>query len=138
MTRQQNIPADSAPAHPSTLVPSTSVPATSVNVLERIFALPRIGKIALVALIAVVVVLFVTPAIDYLYLTQFFTMETRMAPSLVAAVAGVIMYGVGWYLLLWDDRQRRVGLALYLMLAAIALIGVIALTIYGLVWAGQG
>lgn len=116
---------------------STSIAPTAVSPTERILGLPRIAKILLVAFLSLMVVLALQPAIDYLYLTRFFSAETLMAPALVAVVPGMIMYVLGWWLLLWSGPVRRVPLNVYLGVGLFVTTIVVVLLVYGVISAGQ-
>ncbi len=66
---------------------------------ERLTRLPRLARIALAALFAVATTLLLTPIIDNIYLTYFFDFNTRIVPALVSTAAGVVVYLVGWVLM---------------------------------------
>ncbi|MDK3161473.1 hypothetical protein QPK87_33710 [Kamptonema cortianum] len=109
------------------------------NLFERILRyvvfLPRAGRIGLVIMTTLVAVALVFPAVDYVYLTQLFDFETRNLPALVTAAIGIVVYVIGWYALLRDEPEvnvrSRVTLG-YILCAAVALIALIALLLYGL------
>ena len=67
---------------------------------EQALALPRIWRILLVSLFALAVTLAVTPIVDNFYVSNFFSMETRLLPSLVSVGLGIVTYAVGWRLLI--------------------------------------
>lgn len=117
---------------------STSVPPTTVSPLERVIGLPRIAKILLIAFFSLMMVLMLQPAIDYVYLTRYFNTETVIAPALVGVLPGVVMYLIGWGLLLWDGPIHPRALGLYLGIGVFVTTVVVVLLVYGFIWAGQG
>jgi drug/metabolite transporter (DMT)-like permease len=103
--------------------------------VERILAVPRLWRLAFVALCSMALVAVIFPAVDYIYLERFFSVETRVLPSLVSAAAMLIMYGAGYGLMVgWRGETpapRRV-ILLYILLG-LALIGIaLGLIVYGL------
>ena len=59
-----------------------------MRIIEWIIGLPRLTRILLVAAFALAVTLSISPLVDIIYADFFFSMDTRMAPSLVTAVFG--------------------------------------------------
>ena len=60
---------------------------------------PRLVRILTVALFALAVTLALSPLVDYIYDRYFFSMETRVVPSLVSSGFGLVMYLLGWWLM---------------------------------------
>ena len=91
---------------------------------------PRLVRILIVALFALAVTLALSPLVDYLYDRFFFSMETRMVPSLVSASFGLLMYLVGWMLMVGtvgEEPEARVALLWYIGtgVAAMLVVGIL-------------
>lgn len=104
----------------------------------RIINLPRIVRIALVMAFSIGVTLFLVPV--------FYPIETLANPQtstlpLVAAVgAGVIMYGIGWRLMIGYIGERppvRPAVLLYCLAGVIILLLTLLLLIFGAVTGSQ-
>jgi hypothetical protein len=96
--------------------------------------LPRLVRIVVVAVFALAVTLALSPLVDYLYLTYFYTVETRILPSLVTSGIGVIVYILGWWLLVGivgETRPARPAILVYVTVGIIALCLVIFLAVSG-------
>lgn len=105
------------------------------TLLERIVRLPRLARIVLVAFIALMVVLAVFPLIDRLYVALFFSPTTLILPSLVATGVGLVMYVIGWLLLVGTVGTQPIiqrGLRWYLGIGGIAIMIDIVLIIQGI------
>jgi hypothetical protein len=68
--------------------------------VRRVLSLPRIARIGIVALFALAVTLTISPIIDMIYLRYLYTPETVLVPALVATGFGLVMYFVGWQLII--------------------------------------
>jgi hypothetical protein len=96
--------------------------------------LPRLARIVAAAVFALAVTLVVSPMVDYLYLRYFYTDETRVLPSLVTAAFGILVYFLGWWLLVGtagEPRPARPAVLVYVTLGIIALCLVIVLAVSG-------
>lgn len=97
---------------------------------EQALALPRIWRIALVSLFALAVTLAVTPIVDNFYVDNFFSMDTRLLPSLFSVGLGIATYAVGWRLLIGmvgDAPQPRKATLWYLIFGIVMLALVLVL-----------
>jgi hypothetical protein len=97
---------------------------------EQALALPRIWRIALVSLFALAVTLAVTPIVDNFYVNNFFSMDTRLLPSLFSVGLGIVTYAVGWRLLIGmvgDAPQPRKATLWYLTFGIVMLVLVLIL-----------
>ncbi len=95
---------------------------------------PRLARIIAVAVFALAVTLVISPMVDYLYLRFFYTDETRILPSLVTAAFGILVYFLGWWLLVGtvgEPRPARPAVLVYVTLGIIALCLVIVLAVSG-------
>ncbi len=82
----------------STYPRSGSEPAWQ-TLAAQMLALPRLARILIAAIVALVTVLVASPVVDAIYLRYFYTPDTVIVPSLVAAGLGLLMYLVGWRLI---------------------------------------
>jgi hypothetical protein len=116
------------------LPPSKNLPFWDYWV-QRILGLPRLWRLVFVVLSSLALVAVIFPAVDYIYLERFFSVDTRILPSLVSAVAMLLMYGGGYILLVgWRGevpRARRIILA-YALLGFLMMGIAIGLIVYGL------
>ncbi len=96
--------------------------------------LPRLARIVVDALFALAVTFAVSPLVDYIYLSYMYTDETRILPSLVSAGAGIIMYIMGWWLIIGNAGQTppvRRGVVWFMIVGLAAVILIIALAAIG-------
>ncbi|MBZ0302122.1 MAG: hypothetical protein K8J31_20395, partial [Anaerolineae bacterium] len=68
-------------------------------VTHRIVGIPRLIRVLLVALFALAVTLSVSPLVDIIYDRHFFSVHTVMIPALVSSGLGLVMYMLGWWLM---------------------------------------
>lgn len=119
--------------------PPPNLAPTPLNRIDtwvgRIIALPRPWRLAFVVVVSLALVAVIFPAVDYIYLERFFSVDTRVLPSLVSALAMLLMYGVGFWLMVgWRGElpPPRRAILVYVLLGLV-LVGVgIALIVYGL------
>jgi hypothetical protein len=106
------------------------------SLVLSLLGLPRLLRMFIIGVFALAVTLVMSPIVDRLYLTYFFSMETRLLPSLVTVAFGAIMYAVGWWLVIAPDPDEPSagGLVLwYVALGMLALFLTIILTIIGII-----
>jgi hypothetical protein len=104
------------------------------QIVERILRLPRFARIGLCALFALAVTLALSPLIDEIYLRFFFSAQTVIAPSLISAVFGLVMYVTGWLLVIGtrgETPPARLGVLWYVLVGILALIVVVFLVVRG-------
>lgn len=103
--------------------------------VQRILGLSRLWRLAFVVLSSLALVAVIFPAVDYIYLERFFSVDTRLLPSLVSASAMLLMYGAGYILLVgWRGEvppARRI-IVLYVLLGFLMIGIAIGLIVYGL------
>lgn len=103
--------------------------------VQRILSLPRLWRFAFVVLSSLALVAVIFPAVDYIYLERFFSVDTRILPSLVSASAMLLMYGSGYILLVgWRGEvppTRRI-ILLYVLLGFLMIGIAVGLIVYGL------
>lgn len=73
--------------------------STAEYFIHRLLALPRFTRILLAGFIALAATLLIFPVVDDLYIRFLFTWETRILPSLVSATIGLLVYMLGWQLI---------------------------------------
>lgn len=78
--------------------PSLPLPFVML-IMRRILGWSRLVRILLVTFFALIVTAAVFPLSDSIYIANFYLDETRILPSFVSAAFGIIMYVVGWWLL---------------------------------------
>ena len=125
-----------AQAASSKLPPTPPPPETRTpqNWVEQVLALPRIARIGLAALFALAAALAATPVIDNIYVDNFFDLETLLVPALVLALLGLIVYGIGWVIIVGlAGEQPRVRRAtpIYLIAGGILILLVLLLVLTG-------
>ena len=106
-----------------------------VSFAGRFLQLPRLVRIVLVAMFALGWVLALFPLIDGIYIDYFFDMETRQWPAYISAGIGLMIYMIGWYLLIGTvGRAPKPKLinGLFLCLCIGALVFVATLMIHGI------
>lgn len=102
--------------------------------VRKILGLSRILRIVITGIFSVALTAAVFPLIDEIYITRFFDERTRILPSFVAVAIGIIMYGVGWYLLIGtrgEDRPQRIAVLFYVLAGICVLLFVSYLIING-------
>lgn len=106
-----------------------------VEFARWILGLQRIIRLVIVFVGALAVTSAFSPLVDYLYLSYMFTLETRVLPSLVSAVIGLVMFFFGWWLLVGSAGGTpavRRGVVWYVIVAIGALIWVVVLSAFGI------
>ncbi len=106
----------------------------SQQLINRLVALPRVARVLIVALFALMVTLALSPLVDTIYLTYFYSYETRIIPSLVSASFGLVVYVIGWWLMVGTLGERpiaRIALLWYCGTGLLALLVVVFLLLRG-------
>jgi hypothetical protein len=98
MTKKANMQHRTSPP-PSAASRRVSSDPLEVRIVRQLAALPRLVRILLCAWVGIVVTAAVSAVVDYLYLNFLFDESTRILPSLVSAGIGIIVYGIGWWLM---------------------------------------
>lgn len=98
---------------------------------SQVLAQPRWLRMVLAAFFALMTALVVTPLVDIIYTDYFFSMDTRLVPALVSTGLGLLVYAVGWRLIvgaigMQPPPRRAVGyfmvFGLVVTLVALALV----------------
>ena len=114
--------------------------ARSNALASQALRLPRIARIVIVSVFAVGVTILVFPLVDRIYIENFFNADTVSVPALVSAGIGLVVYIIGWLLLIGTAGDRppaRQALAVYILAGVAVLASVITLLIIGAVIGSQ-
>ena len=114
--------------HPVERVPYTTY------LVRKILDWSRLLRIVITFLFGIAVTAAVFPLIDAIYITHFFDENTRILPSFVSVGIGIIMYGLGWYLLVGirgEKRPERMAVLVYLLVGVLVIVFVFVLLING-------
>ena len=104
------------------------------DIVAQVLALARWQRLLLAASFAIAATLLLTPLVDHLYLTYFFSMETRIVPSFVSTGLGVRDYAIGYVLMrgrVGEVPPARPATLWYLLAGFAALTLVLILVIIG-------
>ncbi len=99
-----------------------------------VLRLPRMVRIILVAVFAIAVTFALSPVIDAVYLRYFFDETTSVLPSLLAAGAGLVMYVLGWVLVVGtvgETLPERIAVLWYIGLGLLAIVLVTVMLLAG-------
>lgn len=113
--------------------PAERVPYATYLV-RKILGWSRGIRIVLITLLSMGVTAAVFPLVDLIYIRGFFDENTRILPSFVTAGIGIIMYGLGWWLLVGirgEQRPERIGILIYVFVGILAMLLVFILIITG-------
>jgi hypothetical protein len=70
-----------------------------LSLAAQILKLPRLARILIAAIVALITALVASPVVDAIYLRYFYSPDTVIVPSLIAAALGLLMYVAGWRLI---------------------------------------
>ena len=105
-----------------------------MRVIRWLLRLPRLVRILVVGMFALGVTLALFPVVDAIYLRFFFHESTRSVASLISAGIGLVMYMVGWQLIVGTVGEqppaRRVVLW-YLVIGGLAILLSLLLIVQG-------
>jgi len=109
-------------------------PPSEPTLVERVLLMPRLARMLVAATFALAAALLVTPLVDNVYIENFFSMETRLLPALVSAGLGLVVYAVGWRLLVGvvgETPSVRPATRYYLIFGVVLLVLVVILVAFG-------
>lgn len=115
---------------------SAAQPEVSPAATSPIARLPRLTRIIMVMSFAIALTFLLMPLVDRIYLTQFFNPLTTVIPALISAGAGLLMYLLGWWLLVGtvgDTPPMRRATLLYVLAGIAILIMLLVLFVIGVV-----
>jgi hypothetical protein len=103
-------------------------------VLHRVVALPRWVRIALALIFAVSLTLLVTPVVDSIYMARFYSEGTLVLPSLISTAVGVVLYFVGWRLMVGfagETPKPTMSLLVYFVVGTLICLTALVLVVSG-------
>jgi hypothetical protein len=112
-----------------------TMPPVLANIAERVLRWPRALRVVIAALFALVTTLLLTPVIDLIYVDNFYNSSTVILPAFVACGIGMVVYLVGWRLIIGTVGETpvvRPATLLYLVGGVLGLALVVILVVYGL------
>jgi hypothetical protein len=101
-----------------------------------VLGLPRLLRIILIAIPAMATTIIFVPVVDSIYLRYFFSMQTRMLPSIIEAGIALTVYLIGWVLVVGtsgEKPQERRAVRLYLS-ATLILMALASVYLAVLLW----
>lgn len=104
------------------------------RLVTRLGRLPRLARIGFAVLFAVATTLLLTPLIDGIYVQNFFDFNTRMVPSIVSTAIGIIVYFVGWVVLVGyagETMRARRAVFWYFFYGTLVIVAILLLLITG-------
>ena len=104
------------------------------QIIIRVLAWPRFVRILMCGLFALAVTLALSPLVDEIYLRFFFSEQTVLIPSLVSSTFGLLMYMLGWWLVIGtvgETPPARGSVLAYLALGLLAILVVVFLILRG-------
>lgn len=107
-----------------------------ISTVDQLVELPRSWRILIVAVFSMAVVAAIFPLVDGIYLRLFYSPNTILVPALVTAACGVVMWGVGWWLLVgWAGEQptARPAVLWYFIIGSSIVLLVVFLLVQGAV-----
>jgi len=102
--------------------PADPIPFRVVN---GILSLPRLVRIIIAAIFGAATTLALFEVVDQIYLDYFFSESTRVAPALVSGGFGMLMYVIGWSLIvgtIGEDREAKLVTVWYVVIGIFALL----------------
>lgn len=115
--------------------PVRSAQAMPYGLVQRILNLPRIARVLLCGFFSLAVTIALSPMVDEIYVRFFFSSQTVIIPSLISAAFGLVMYMLGWWLVIGTVGEKppaRLGVLWYFGVGVLAIIAVIFLIIRGI------
>jgi hypothetical protein len=103
-------------------------------VVRRILNLPRPARMALVALFGLAATFAIFPLVDSVYLRFLFNEQTRQIPAYVSVGAGLVMYVLGWRLVVGtagEEQLVRPTVLWYCVVGFAMILLIIILTLFG-------
>lgn len=104
------------------------------RLIARVLGLPRLARILIVAVFGLAATAALFPIVDRIYLTNFFSEQTIVIPSLVSAGVGIIMYVAGWVLMVGtrgSPLPKRPAILVYILFGIIIVLYVLILIVNG-------
>ncbi|NWG16605.1 MAG: hypothetical protein HXY41_08220 [Chloroflexi bacterium] len=105
-----------------------------LRLVRSILGLPRLARVIMVAVFALAVTFALSPMVDVVYLHYFYDDSTVIIPSLISAGAGLLMYMLGWVLIVGtvdEEIPARLAILWYGGLGSLAVILVLIMLMIG-------
>lgn len=103
--------------------------------VRKILDWPRFIRIAIISVFALAVTALVFPLVDFIYMSNFFSEETRILPSFVSAAFAIITYILGWWLIVGMRGERRperiAAIFIYIIFGFLVMVFVLILMVNG-------
>jgi len=103
---------------------ATNKPGIHLRLIDGLLNLPRILRIIIAAVFGLATTLALFEVVDQIYLQMFFNPNTILLPALVSGGFGMLMYVVGWGLIvgtIGEDREAKMVTFWYLLTGLFAL-----------------
>lgn len=104
------------------------------RIIDIVLGLPRLGRILIAAVFGLAATAALFPFVDRLYITNFFSEQTIVVPSLISAGLGIIIYVAGWVLIVGTrglQLPKRLAILLYIVFGIIIVLYVLVLMLNG-------
>ncbi|MBC8171605.1 MAG: hypothetical protein H7X77_08025 [Anaerolineae bacterium] len=118
-TKQLSTPPETKMTEPEVHEPQTD------RAVIWILGLPRVVRMILIVFPAMATTIIFTQVVDMIYLRFFFTMETRQVPSLITSGLALVVYMIGWMLVVGtrgEKPQERSAVKWYLIASIILIL----------------
>lgn len=116
--------------------PFASRPSLAARWAQAVLRMPRLTRVGLVSVFALSVTVAIFPLVDSVYVQFFFSQATVILPSLVSAGFGLLMYILGWWLLVGtvgEAPPARISVLWYVAVGLLAIVLIIVLALFGIV-----
>ena len=113
--------------------PAERVPYATF-LMRKMLNWSRRTRIILISIFGISVTAAVFPLVDLLYVERFFNPDTRVLPSLISVGLGMMMYIVGWVLLVGTRGEKppeRIGVIIYMLVGVLIVLFVLFMLING-------
>jgi len=102
--------------------------------IRKILDWPRLLRIVIICIFAIAVTAVLFPLVDFIYMENFFNEQTVIIPSFVSSGVGIIVFGIGWWLLVGirgERRPERTAVFFYMLFGVLVIVFVFILIING-------
>lgn len=106
-----------------------------MTLVAQMLDLPRIVRVLIAGVVALAVTLLLTPLVDNLYLSRFYHPDTVMLPALVSTGLGIVMYVIGWGVLIGFSGVRprpTRALIVYVLFGVFVVLFALSLFVFGM------
>jgi hypothetical protein len=102
--------------------------------MRKILNWSRLARIVTISIFGIALTAAVFPLVDIIYIDRFFNPDTRILPSFISAALGIIMYIVGWFLIVGTRGEKppeRIGVIIYTLVGTVIILFVLFMIING-------